>query len=212
MPKAQASLEMVIGLVILLVVAAVVISLVINYISPSRVPNPKEELSIKSFIEKCREYCLDTSTNDYCTYYYPGDDWNKNGKKCEIVRVGDYAWPACEDRVYCFLVVPCEERFGSGWNAINKCKELLCQAYTEKYGDINLASEALRSTIQFSSESCTKGQMGQISQCNLTEAESKGLIRPEENWYRKVFEGGCRATGGAGGGAGGGGGGPPSPP
>jgi len=196
MPKAQASLEMVIGLVILLVVAAVVISLVIYYINPKKIPNPSQELSVRAFLSKCEEYCQDTSTNAYCTYYYPDNDWDKNGVKYEVVKVGKYNWPTCEDRVYCFLAVPCEDRFGSGMAAIEKCKEIICQTYLEKYNDVGLASEALLNDIKFSDK------------CSLDDAESKKLIKPEDNWYKAIFKSGC----GAGGGAGGGGGGqPPSP-
>jgi len=205
MLKSQASLEMVIGLVILLVVAAVVISLVIYYINPKRVPNPSEELSVRAFLQKCEEYCSSNDINAFCTYYYQDNDWNKNGIKYEVVNVGKYNWPTCEDRVYCFLVVPCEDKLGSGISAIEKCKEILCQTYIEKYNDVNLASEALHNDINFS------------NRCNLDDAESKGLIKPEDNWYKNVFEGGCGAAGvggaAGGGGAGGGtGGGPSGPP
>jgi len=177
--KAQASLEMVIGLIILLVVAAVVISLVLYFLRKENIPNPREELSIRSFLDKCESMCKDMTSLDFCKYYYEGNDWNKNGIKNEIVKVGKYEWPTCEDRVYCFLVVPCEDRFGSGLNAIDKCRRLLCQTYLEKYGgDVELANQALLDDINFSPA------------CNLENVPSA------DNWYQRVFSNACNDVAG----------------
>lgn len=191
MKRAQASLEMVIGLVILLVVAGVVISLVIFYISPKKIPSPGEQLTLREFETNCEAYCNDLRSNKYCTDYYSGTDWDKNGIKKEIVKVGMYEWPVCEDRVYCFLVFPCEERFGTGWNAIEKCRRMLCQTYQEKYGaDYTKLNEALKDDITFSDE------------CKITNGTLMDLGIPvEDNWYDKVFKKGCAPTAEEGGGA-----------
>ncbi len=174
MGKGQASLEMVVGLIILLVVAGVVISLVIYYINPQKMPSPGEQLSIRTFLTNCETYCHDMSTNKFCTYYYPGNDWDKNGLKYEIVKVGKYEWPTCEDRVYCFLVYPCDDRFGSGLSAIEKCRQVLCQTYLEKYGgNATLANQSLFDNINFSPK------------CNLDEVDDA------DNWYKNVFTKGC---------------------
>lgn len=167
--KAQASLEMVVGLIILLVVAAVVISLILYFINPKKLPNPGQTLSVREFETKCQEYCNEASSIEYCRYYWSGNDWNKNDIKYETVHVGKYEWSTCEDRVYCFLDVPCEDRFGMGNTAIQKCKDLLCQTYMEKYNNAGDATNAVKDDISFSSS------------CNL-DSVSVG-----ENWYKKVF-------------------------
>jgi hypothetical protein len=175
--KGQFSLEMVVGLIILLVVAGVVISLVLFYVNPKRMPSPTEQLSIQEFKSKCESLCSDTTTNDYCTYYYPGEDWDKDGIKYNITKVGKYEWPTCEDRVYCFLVVPCEDRFGIGINAIEKCRQVLCQAYIEKFNDVKLANASLWDNINFSTK------------CSIM-----GKVIPSDNWYERVFSKGCVLT------------------
>ena len=172
--KSQASLEMVVGLIILLVVAGVVISLVIYYISPKKMPKASEELSKTAFLTKCESYCKDLQSVEYCRYYYPGSDWNKDGLSHKVVRVGKYEWPTCEDRVYCFLVYPCEDRFGIGLNALESCRKLLCNTYLEKYGwNETLANQSLKDDINFPSV------------CDLSS------IPPQDNWYEKVFSKGC---------------------
>jgi hypothetical protein len=177
--KAQASLEMVVGLIILLVVAAVVISLILYFINPQKMPDPGTTLSVREFNNRCTDYCNDINSLDYCKYYYPGTDWNKNGLKNEIVRVGKYEWPACEDRIYCFLVVPCEDRFGMGIDASKKCRDLLCQTYKEKYGGVVLdATSALNDDVNFS-PNCDE----------ITFTSSVGIGK--DNWYKEVFEAGC---------------------
>lgn len=174
--RAQASLETVIGLIILLVVAGVVISLVIYYVSPEKMPSPGEQLEVRAFLTNCESYCKDLNSLEFCRYYYPGSDWDKDGLSHKIVKVGKFKWPTCEDRVYCFLVWPCEERFGSGLNAIEKCRSLLCQTYLEKYGgNKTLAEKALREDVNFPPV------------CDLSG------IPPEDNWYELVFSKGCPA-------------------
>ena len=171
--KGQASLEMVVGLIILLVVAGVVIGLVIHYINPKHMPSPGEKLSITEFLTNCESYCKDMNSLEYCRSYYPGSDWDKNGVRHEIVEVGKYNWATCEDRVYCFLVEPCEDRFGSGLNVMEKCRKLLCQTYLEKYGDLETANKALWDDINFPAV------------CDMSS------VPPEDNWYERVFAQGC---------------------
>ena len=168
--KAQASLEMVVGLIILLVVAAVVIGLVLHYITPTSMPNPSEQIEKRKFLENCETYCQ-SDLIEYCRYYYPGDDWDKDGIKHELIEVGQYKWPTCEDRVYCFLVSPCD-KVGSGLNAIKRCRELLCGTYLEKYsGDVTLANESLWDDINFPNV------------CDLSSIEGT-----PDDWYQIVFK------------------------
>lgn len=138
--RAQASLETVVGLIILLVVAGVVISLVIYYINPEKMPQTGKQLEKTAFLTECESYCKDMSSIEYCRYYFEGD-WNKDGLSHQIIKIGKYNWQTCEDRIYCFLVSPCEDRFGTGLAIMSKCKSILCQAYMEKYNDPTLSIE-----------------------------------------------------------------------
>jgi len=107
------------------------------------------------------------------------NDWNGNNKKYELIKVGPYQWYTCEDRVYCFLVEPCDLL---GDNAIRGCKELLCQSFLEKYeGNTEWANEALLKTVQFS----TKCNLNKIP---ITEREM-------EDWYTRYFKTGCGEEG-----------------
>jgi hypothetical protein len=168
MKKAQISLEMVIMLVVLLVLAGVVISLILHFLRPGAITPPKEALAKREFISTCERLCKDKDVT-YCRYYWNGDDWNENKIKSEVIKVGKYEWYACEDRIYCFLVVPCDE-FGSGRKLIEKCKDLLYQTYLEKYGDETKATSALKDAINFS-ESCTCSKFKDVAG------------EKEENWY-----------------------------
>ena len=147
--RGQASLETVVGLIILLVVAGVVISLVIYYINPEKMPETGKQLEKTAFLTECESYCKDLTSIEYCRYYFEGD-WDKDGLIHQVIQVGKYEWSTCEDRVYCFLAKECEERFGSGLAVMEKCKSMLCQAYMEKYGNSTLATEALRDDIDVS--------------------------------------------------------------
>jgi hypothetical protein len=178
MKKAQISLEMVIMLVVLLVLAGVVISLILHFLRPGAITPPEEALAKREFISACERYCKDKDV-EYCRYYWNGNDWNENKIKSEVIKVGKYQWYACEDRIYCFLVVPCDE-FGSGLKLMEKCKNLLCQTYLEKYGDKDRATAALLDAINFSTN------------CPLS--TFKSALPPgvkEEDWYEIIFGTGC---------------------
>ncbi len=170
--KGDKSLEMIIGLMILLVVAAVVIKLFLNYVNPEKVPTaPEEELAKKSFYSECETLCtkaMQQKSLEYCTTYFKGNDWNHNGIPNEKITVGATAfWDVCEDRIYCFHVVDCsssDRKIG-----INECKQLLCNAAEEKYGNNpTLKTNYLNGLIQPGS-------------CDL---ESK--VSSEDYWYNRI--------------------------
>jgi len=178
MKKGQLSLETIIMLVVLLVLAGAIISLILYYLKPGVISTPQQTLAKRDFLSKCENYCNDPKSLDYCTYYFQGDDWDGDGIKYNIIQVGKYRWYACEDRVYCFLVVPCEDRFGSGLEAIKKCKELLCQTLLDKYdGDRKLATQALYNIVGFSSK--------------CSDRKFASSVPETENWYETVFGEGC---------------------
>ena len=158
--KAQASLEMVVGLIILLVVAGVVIGLVLHFISPESFPDVGEQVNKKHFLSKCEGFCDDVNSIDYCTYFWGEEqkdmsihkDWDGDGISNEPIEVGGTVkWETCEDRIYCFLIQPCS-RFGDGGvGTLNKCKRIICQSLTSKYGNddegIELANKKLKEII-----------------------------------------------------------------
>jgi hypothetical protein len=171
MKKAQATLETIIMLVVLLVLAGVMISLILTTLKPPSAP--EKIISKQEFLSKCKSYCEDPDRiAEYCRLYWNGNDWNGNKVVNEIIQVGSYNWYACEDRIYCFLIQPCDN-LGSGLDLLRRCKEILCSVYTEKYGDVTIATQKLKQDISFSTK------------CDLNSVPS------EENWYKKVFEEGC---------------------
>lgn len=165
--KAQASLEMVVGLIILLVVAGVVISLVLHFVNQKNMPNAESIMKLTDFESKCGEYCKDYNSVDYCKYY-ADVVLDKNADSTELVTTGLSYWQTCEKRVYCFLQVPCKDRFGSGGlDTLTKCKKTLCQFYKNKYGDdIDSINAAVSNDINF--EGC-----------------AIGTLQDSENWYIK---------------------------
>jgi len=174
--KAQASLETVVGLIILLVVAGVVISLVIYFINPEKLPETKQQLERTAFLTNCESYCNNLDSLEFCRYYFEGD-WDKDGLTHQIVKIGKYNWPTCEDRVYCFLVKPCEERFGTGLAVMTKCRDVLCQAYMEKYNNPDL-------TLEERKELADQALRDDI---DITDVCSLGSIPEQERWF-DIFE------------------------
>jgi len=169
--KSQITLETIIMLVVLLVLAGVMITLILTTLKPPS--SPEKILSKQEFLSKCESYCNDPEkAAEYCRLYWNGRDWNQNNIPSELIQVGAYNWYACEDRIYCFLVQPCE-RLGSGAELLQKCKDLLCGMYLDKYEDSNIATQKLKSDINFSNK------------CRFSN------IPEYENWYKKFFEKGC---------------------
>jgi len=169
--KGDKSLEMIIGLMILLVVAAVVIKLFLNYVNPEKVPStPDQELAVRSFVSDCEALCIKAQNGkslEYCTTYFEGNDWNNNGIPNEIVSVGaKVMWDVCEDRVYCFHVYDCS--WATGKIGMEECRNLLCEAGREKYGDDESASDYVMGLIQEGS-------------CNTASLD------PKERWIYSKF-------------------------
>jgi hypothetical protein len=179
--KAQLTLETIIMLVVLLVLAGVMITLILTTLKPPA--SPQKVLSKQEFLSQCESYCNDPEkTVEYCRLYWNGKDWNGNNEPNERIQVGAYKWYTCEDRVYCFLVKPCE-RLGTGLDLIRRCKNIICGTYLDKYERADIATAKLLEDVGFSNK------------CYLS-----GIPR-EEDWYSKVFREGCLGvTGGQGGG------------
>jgi len=175
--KGQASLEMVVGIIILLVVAAVVIALVIGIIKkPDVGPTVAEQ-----FVEKCKSYCDSDRIREYCTSTlfseYGIKDWNRNGFDYELIS-GD-RWDFCEDKAYCFLVSDCQKM---GEDPISYCRTYLCNDFSQKYmGNMDTATQKLKETYKVSD---------QLSKCCATDKSVTKCfsdLSPADNWYRSRF-------------------------
>jgi hypothetical protein len=178
MSKAQLTLETIIMLVVLLVLAGVMITLILNTLKPPS--SPEKVLSKRDFLLKCESYCNDPEKiGEYCSLFWNGNDWNENKVPNELIKLETSPyWYACEDRIYCFLIKPCE-RLGSGRDLIRRCKDVLCGIYLEKYEDVNAANQALMENIVPSKNPMCKGNYERLDE--------------KERWY-KIFEEGCGAS------------------
>jgi len=105
---------------------------------------------------------------DYCKYYFKGNywkyDWNENGIENESVELERKSLKeACENRIYCFLIHPYENRNGN--ISIEKCAEILCKDSLRKYkGNVVSANKAVLEMIK-------------PGNCNL----------PDNNWHSLYF-------------------------
>jgi len=149
---ANMSLETIIGFIILLVVAGVIISMILTRINSDSLPYKEIEMQQMEFKNKCDALCTESSSLDYCRYYFEGGkdgtDWDGNGGKNELISIGEYVtWDVCEERIYCFSMVPCDRRFGS--SPAKGCASALCQAYLDKYkGNVTKANAAVHDKIK----------------------------------------------------------------
>jgi hypothetical protein len=177
--EGQLTLETIIMLVVLLVLAGVMITLILTTLKPPA--SPEKVLSKQEFLSMCENYCNDPEKNvEYCRTYWNGRDWNGNNIPSELIQVGSYNWYACEDRIYCFLIKPCD-RLGTGIELLEKCRDLLCGTYIDKYVSADAATNKLKQDISFS------------TRCSFSN------VPDEENWYARVFQQGCVGGGVAGG-------------
>lgn len=187
--RGQASLEMVVGLIILLVVAGVVIGLVMQTMSKSNLEAVSQGDAAKKFIEGCSVSCDTKNTMEYCTAKFSGEQWNKNDIKGELVNMNE--WDFCEDGAYCFLVTDCDE-FG-GNRDIEYCRKFLCQTYINKYGNAAAASTKLKEIFSVSQNlagCCRKEKDGSTTCYSQLSAQDK--------WFQKGFGdyGFCGSSGG----------------
>ncbi|MBI2674919.1 MAG: hypothetical protein HYX24_00550 [Candidatus Aenigmarchaeota archaeon] len=182
MAKKGMALEMVVMMIILLVVAAVIIQIFLANLGGESIDlianKGKCEGSRQEFISRCNSLC-DSYKNsragdkavDFCGTYLGQEDrnvqvdWNCDKKANEAVEVGfgSFKLPVCENMVYCFMAVSCQNLGAAG------CREALCQSNTELYrGDTGKASEAVAESVQTGE----KENFG----CRLPDEEVK-------NWY-----------------------------
>jgi len=133
----------------------------------------------REFKNKCSGLCEYISSLDYCRYYFEKDisdnrvDWDRDGEENELIKIGgDIKYNVCEDRIYCFHIIPCE-RFGE--NPIEGCAEQLCQEGYRKYGSISLASDYVINELDLMP---TKDMECKINMDKLPD---------ELNWHKTYF-------------------------
>lgn len=116
----------------------------------------------------------------YCERYYE-IDLNENGKtEGESAKVEGYG--VCEDRVYCFNIKEC--RWGSGPESCltpEKCKDIMCEVYTEKYGDNIAAAKYIQNRIDF-------GLCDEYDEKILYEDASTGATKSLAGWWLDTYK------------------------
>jgi hypothetical protein len=156
--KAQMSLEMVIGLLILLIVAAVVINLFLTNSNISNfTKNVKQSLSYRNFKSSCDSACQD---------YLGSGSLAAAAKFCfaKMSTTPDMALnkpfsadtmllDICPDAVYCFHVTTCQS--DTQQIDITNCRQVLCNAYYQVYQDYNLANDKVKAYFPNGIGSCS---------------------------------------------------------
>jgi len=159
--KAQMSLEMVIGLLILLVVAAVVIKIFLGSVGNiGTIDDLKRSNQYNDFKNTCSSLCDQyKATNDraaaaqYCSKKFQGASNLKQSVLNKPVesdtKPGVYV---CPDAIYCFQAKECDTDSGPiDWG---DCKSILCQTYYNSLGDYGTASLVVQDKIP-NAGSCT---------------------------------------------------------
>jgi hypothetical protein len=196
--KAQMSLEMVIGLLILLIVAAVVINL---FLSNSNIGNfsksVKSSLAYRNFKSSCDSACQD---------YLGSGSLAAAAKFCfnKMPTTPDMAlnkpFPAdtllvnvCPDAVYCFHVTTCQS--DTQQIDMTNCRQVLCNAYYQVYQDYSLANQKVKAyfpnglgscslaagdanwfQLYFGNNPCTEGPTGTSSSTSTTTSSSPSTV------------------------------------
>jgi hypothetical protein len=171
--KGQLTLETIIMLVVLLVLAGVMITLILTTFKPPK--SPEERLSRTQFLQKCESLCREKNFGEYCRTYWKGHDWDENGKGNEVIKVGDEGWLTCEDRVYCFLVSPCED-IGYRSYRIEGCAEYLFHFENDRWRDPEKAKEKVLEEVSFSSDCSYPKFLGEVTR------------QKDIDWYGKYFK------------------------
>jgi Fibronectin type III domain len=180
--KAQMSLEMVIGLLILLVVAAVVISLFLQNSNISNfTKNAKATLTYRNFKASCDSICQDAEASGntaglakFCYTKLTGaTDLNQNGQ-VDSIQADTSVLYACEDGLYCFHVTDCANSAGVKIT-YSDCRTILCNAYHDVYQNDPSCSDPWSCANQKVKSLFANG----VGSCTLPQGEL--------NWYQLYF-------------------------
>lgn len=181
--KAQMSLEMIIGLLILVIVAAVVIRTFLTSMGTIEdFSKYKESTELKTFETKCKAHCRDFSSSGnlaYAVQFCTTRLWaegtsNKFKKPGEIdkLEVTDNipvigGFPVCEDAIFCFHLYDCGEY---ATITMEDCRKILCEYYSPRYNDIGSLNQKVIEVM--------KGKArNPYGSCNLG----------RENWWNRYF-------------------------
>ncbi|MBD3155336.1 MAG: hypothetical protein GF368_01630 [Candidatus Aenigmarchaeota archaeon] len=172
--KAQMSLQMMVAVVILMVVSLVIIRYFLGqmeFVEPTE-KDFKGIIRDMGFESKCEDLCneykLDSTSSklaEFCYHKLDGDDDLNNNGIIDSFPANTKVLPVCEDSVYCFHVVECEDDSGTvDWD---DCRQATCEHYEERYqGDTDKADGKMMEL--FPNE----------GGCNLPEGE---------NWWEMYF-------------------------
>lgn len=159
--KAQMSLEMVIGLLILLVVAAVVIKIFLGSVgSIGTIDDLKKSNEYNDFKNQCDALCSQyLATNDpaaaakYCSKKFGGaSSLAQSAINKPIESDTKPGVDVCPNAIYCFMAKACTTDSGPiDWG---DCKNILCQTYYNSYGDYGTASLKVQQIVP-NAGSCT---------------------------------------------------------
>ncbi|MEM5792921.1 MAG: hypothetical protein QXY45_00990 [Candidatus Aenigmatarchaeota archaeon] len=177
MKKAQMSLEMIIGLLILLVVAVVVIRIFLKGMSQNPQDQFEQTLKDMNFIGECDRLCNEYKNSGtraalakFCYTKMTGNpDLNKNGK-IDKLKAKTKLLEICEDSVYCFHMTTCETDAGIiDWS---DCRDAVCNEYIEIYTSAGYGDALDRANRKVSS-------LFSLGSCTG--------IGDEENWMKLFF-------------------------
>ena len=195
MLKAQMSLEMIIGLLILVIVAAVVIRTFLSSITGIEdLKTFKETADYRAFQQKCLSFCREYSSSGnlgiavaFCTTrLFPEGTRNKIGKPGDVdiipsdtTRNADVfllrPWRVCEDAIFCFHLFDCSEY---ATITMEDCRKILCEYYSERYKD-PLTGMINYNELDSKVISVLKGKARNVyGSCNLNRSK---------NWFTQYF-------------------------
>lgn len=126
------------------------------YNLPCTCTNTREP-TIEDYIGHCDTMCeryvegnfSEVKARYYCEKYFE-IDLNENEMTNESVILGEYG--ICEDRVYCFNLGFCSGGLGNNRSLTPEtCRDIMCETYSGRYGDADIASEYIASIVPFGS-------------------------------------------------------------
>ncbi|MEA3343269.1 MAG: hypothetical protein U9Q92_03815 [archaeon] len=121
------------------------------------VDSEPEALSMEQYRMYCDSLCekyIDSNfdpreAREYCEKYFE-IDLNRNGKTTgEAAKIN--AFGVCEDRVYCLNIIGCRGSSKNSRLTPQKCRDIMCDAYTERYKDADMASVYIAEKMKFGS-------------------------------------------------------------
>lgn len=180
--KAQMSMEMVIGILILIIVAAVVINMFFKATQEvGGVKKYQEDMRYQNFRSLCNGLCNEyISSNQigsvakFC-YTKMAEPINRATVRKDVLEAETMLLPICGDAIYCFHTYKCTHP-QSGTIEWSDCRNILCNAYYDIYKDWGKASQkVLELYSKFGPDEDSR-----VGSCYE-------LINKDENWWDRYF-------------------------